>query len=105
MIRQTSMTIRAPRVVRPSALKARTQAMNQLRALLVTGPAALRGQMRPLTTNNLIATCARLSPTVAGPGAPLDPEQAVKSALRRLARRHQHLSQKIAPVGSAAAGW
>ena len=85
--------IRVLRVARRSALKARTQAMNQLRALLVTGPAELREQMRPLNTKNLIASCARLRPT-AGPGVPLDPEQAVKTALRHLARRHQHLSQE-----------
>jgi len=83
--------IRALRVVRCGAIKARTQAMNQLKALLVTAPAELREQLRPLTTTALIATCARLRPT----SELTDPEQATKTALRRLAQRHQHLYQEI----------
>ena len=83
--------IRTLRVARRSAVKARTQAMNQLKALLLTGPAGLREQLRQLSPTALINTCARLRPM-----ADLaDPEQAVKAALRRLARRHQHLSQEI----------
>jgi transposase len=83
--------IRALRVVRRSAVKARTQAVNQLRALLLTGPAELREQLRSLSPTMLITTCARLRPT-----ADLaDPEQAVKTALRRLARRHQDLTEEI----------
>jgi len=83
--------IRALRVARRSAVKARTQAMNQLRALLLTGPAELREHLRHLSATELIATCARLRPA-----ADLtDPEQAVKTALRRLARRHQHLTEEI----------
>jgi transposase len=83
--------IRTLRVARRGAVKARTQAMNQLRALLLTGPADLREQLRHLSPTALIATCARLRP-----GTDVaDPEQAVKTALRRLARRHQHLTQEI----------
>jgi len=77
--------------VRRSAVKARTQAMNQLRALLLTGPAELRGQLRALSPTVLVATCARLRPT-----ADLaDPEQDVKAALRRHARRHRHLTEEV----------
>jgi len=84
--------IRALRVARRSAVKARTQAMNQLRALLLTGPAQLREQLRHLSSTMLVATCAGLRPS-----ADLaDPEQAVKTALRRLARRHRQLSEEIA---------
>lgn len=83
--------IRALRIARRSAVKARTQAMNQPRALLLTGPAELREQLRHLSSTELVATCARLRPS-----ADLaDPEQAVKTAPRRLARRHQHLTQEI----------
>ena len=83
--------IRTLRVARRGAVKARTQAMNQLKALLLTGPAELREQLRDMRPTVLIATCARLRP-----GADLaDPEQACKTALRRLARRHQHLTQEI----------
>ena len=84
--------IRALRVARSGAVKARSQATNQLKALLVTAPAELREQLRQLGTTALIATCARLRPT----GDIGDPEQATKTALRRLARRHQHLSEEVA---------
>jgi len=84
--------IRALRVARSGAVKARSQATNQLKALLVTAPAELREQLRQLSTTALIATCARLRPT----GDIGDPEQATKTALRRLARRHQHLSEEVA---------
>jgi len=83
--------IRALRVARCGAIKARTQSTNQLKSLLVTAPAELREQLRQLSTTALIATCARLRPT----SALGDPEQATKTALRRLARRHQHLNEEI----------
>lgn len=83
--------IRALRVTRRSAVKARTQAINQLRALLLTGPAELREQLRGLTAGTLIDTCAGLRPTA----DLVDPVQATKAALRRLARRHQQLSKEI----------
>ena len=84
--------IRALRVARSSAVKARSQAVNQIKALIVTGPAELREQLRHLRTPILMATCVRLRP-----GQQLgDPEHATKTALRRLARRHQQLSEEIA---------
>lgn len=83
--------IRALRVARRSAVKARTQAMNQLKALLLTGPAELREQLRHHSPTMLIHAGARLRP---GPDL-ADPQQAVKTALRRLARRHQHLTTEI----------
>ncbi len=84
--------IRALRVARSSAVKARSQSTNQLKALLVTAPADLREQLRALSTTALIKACARLRPAkdVA------NPEHATKTALRRLARRHQFLSDEIA---------
>jgi transposase len=83
--------IRLLRVPRSSAVKARSAAINQLKALLVTAPAELREQLRTLSNTKLIATCARLRPT----GDIADPEHATKTALRRLARRHQYLSEEI----------
>jgi transposase len=83
--------IRVLRVARRGAVKARTQAMNQLKALLLTGPAELREQLRHLSSTMLIGTCARLRPAADR----TDPQQAIKTALRRLARRHQHLSEEI----------
>jgi transposase len=83
--------IRALRVARSSAVKARSQTTNQLKSLLITAPAELREQLRSLTTTALIATCARLRPT----GDVADPATAIKTALRRLARRHEYLSAEI----------
>jgi transposase len=83
--------IRAIRVARSSAVKARTQATNQLKALIVTGSPGFRQQLRHLSTPLIITHCARLRPS---PDLG-DPEQATKTALRRLARRHQQLSEEI----------
>ena len=83
--------IRALRVARCSAVKARAAATNQLKSLLVSGPAELREQLRHLSTTVLITTCANLRPT----NDLADPVQATKAALRRLARRHQNLSKEI----------
>lgn len=71
-------------------VKARTQATNHLKALLLAGPAELREQLRHLSTTTLVATCARLRPTQ----ELSDPEQATKAALRRLARRHLQLNEE-----------
>jgi transposase len=84
--------IRALRLVRRSAVKARTQAVNQLKSLLVTGSADLREQLRPLGPAALVEACARLRP-----GADLtDPAIAAKTALRRLAARIRALGAEIA---------
>lgn len=83
--------IRALRVARSSAIKARVQTTNQLKSLLVSAPAGLREHLNRSSTTTLIAKCARLRP-----GADLaDPENATKTALRRLARRHQLLTEEI----------
>ena len=50
--------LRTLKVVQRSATKARTQAVNQLRMLLVTAPDELRAQLRHLSTKDLLATCA-----------------------------------------------
>ncbi|MFB7950528.1 IS110 family transposase [Kitasatospora phosalacinea] len=83
--------VRALRVARRSAVKARTQTMNQVRALLVSAPAALREQLAQLQRTALIRTLARLRP-----GTDLStPLAATKAVLRRLARRHQALDEEI----------
>jgi transposase len=93
--------IRALRVARRGAVKARTQTINALRGLLVTAPAGLREQLRELSPAALIAACARLRPP-AGPIAQAeDPALAgVKTALRTLARRHQQLSTEITELNT-----
>lgn len=86
--------IRALRIARRSAVKARTQAMNQIRGLLVSAPAMLREQVTGLDRAALIRTLARLRP-----GADLSrPLAATRAALRRLARRHQAMDTEIAEL-------
>lgn len=84
--------IRALRVARCGAVKARTAASNALRQTVITAPGDLREQLAQFGPVQLIETCARLRPTQ----DLADPAQAVKTALRRLARRCQHLSEEIA---------
>jgi transposase len=82
--------IRSLRVARASAIKARTQAINALKALLVTAPADLREQLRGLSTVRLVHTAAELEP-----GLVTTPVAAAKLALRTLARRYQSLSDEL----------
>jgi transposase len=84
--------IRILRSARQSAVKARTQAANQLKALLVTAPEVLRHRLRELPTKELVATCARLRP---GGNDPDNVHTATRFALRSVARRHETLSEEI----------
>jgi transposase len=92
--------IRALRVARRGAVKARTQTMNQLKGLLITAPADLRETLRGHSSTTLIAACARLRPGAHGPALATltDPHTATKTSLRHLARRHQYLGQEIAEL-------
>jgi transposase len=54
--------LRSLRLARRSAVKARTQAANQLKALLVTAPDVLRARLRRLPPAELVTTAARLRP-------------------------------------------
>jgi transposase len=54
--------VRVVRVARQSAVKARTQAINALKALLVTAPTELREQLEGLTTTKLVRQAAALDP-------------------------------------------
>jgi transposase len=86
--------IRALRAARHSAVKARSQAANQLQALRVTAPEELRQLVRGLATKDLVAMAARFRPG----NAPDDVQAATKFALRSVARRHQALSVEIAEL-------
>jgi transposase len=90
--------IRSLRVARRSALKARTQATNQLLALVLTSPAELRASLRSMSLPRLVKVAARFRP-----GPLLDPAAATKLALRHLARRHAALSAEIAELDRALA--
>jgi transposase len=82
--------IRSLRVARATAMRARTQAINALKALLVTAPAELREQLRGLPATTLVRTAAALEP---GPIA--SPLAAAMLALRTLAGRHKALTAEI----------
>jgi transposase len=55
-------TIRTLRDARRSAVKARSQAANQLRALLITAPEELREALRSLSMAKLVAATTRFRP-------------------------------------------
>jgi transposase len=83
--------IRSLQVARRSAQKARSQAANQIRALLVTAPTELREQLRSSTLGQLVRTASRWRTGV----TPDTHLLVAKHALRSLARRHQDLTEEI----------
>jgi transposase len=86
--------IRTLRAARRSAMKARTQAANQLQALRVTAPEQLRNRLRGLSTKELVRVAARFRLA----GDPSDVPAATKFALRSVARRYETLSTEIAEL-------
>jgi transposase len=86
--------IRALRAARRSAMKARTQAANQLQGLRVTAPEELRHRLRGLSTKELVSVAARFRLG----DDPRDVPTATKFALRSVARRYQALSREIAEL-------
>ena len=82
--------IRMLGVVRRSAIKARTQTINQLHALVVTAPEQVKHQLGELTPKARVKVCAAFRPR------PDDTTIAyAKQALRILARRYQTLTAEI----------
>jgi transposase len=90
--------IRALRVPRRSAVKARTQAINQARQLLVTAPESVRAPLRKRSWRDLARACAKLRPADLS-----DPVGATKTALRHLGRRILTLSDEIEELNTALA--
>ena len=82
--------IRMLRVARRSAIKARTQAINQLHALVVTAPEQVKHQLRGLPTKAQVRICAGFRP-----GTSHTTTAVAKKALRFLARRYQSLTTEI----------
>ena len=91
-------SIRMLRVARRGAIKARTQAANQLRDLIVTAPGQLREQLAPLPAAQRVQVAARLRP-----GDLTGPAEGAKAAMATVARRHQALSAEIARLDTALA--
>lgn len=77
-------SIRMLTVVRDSAVRGRTQALNQLKDLLVTAPAALRERLSGLSLPAIAKHAARFRPDLT---RLVEPEQAAKLAMQRLGNR------------------
>ena len=82
--------IRMLKSTKDSAMKGRTQAINQMKALVVTAPVELRAVLSGLTASQLVARCAGWRN-----GQLETPTTAAKYALRSLARRYTQLDEEI----------
>jgi transposase len=83
--------LRTLQAARRSAIKARTQAVNQLHALVVTAPDSLRTRLRGLSRPRLVATAVAFRPRL-----PLTSTiAATQLALKSLAVRHQQLTAEV----------
>lgn len=83
--------IRVHAMTRAAAVRARTGAVNELKALIVTVDESLRAELRGLRTANQIAACATFRDR---PSAAVH-ERATRSSMRSLARRIQLLDTEI----------
>lgn len=84
-------SIRVILSTRKSAVRARTAALNGFHAQLVTAPEGLRARLETLRPAEQLAVAAGFRPVEV-----FDPANAVKQALRRLARRVGSLTAEIA---------
>lgn len=82
--------LRLFKMAKSSAIKSRTQAINQLKAVLVRTDPALRDELSGLSNPKLIHRCAELHPAAAA-----NLNAAATHTLRLLARRILHLTQEI----------
>jgi len=89
-------SIRALQVARRGAVKARTQAGNQLGNLIVTAPEAVREQLAGLAAPDRIRRAAQFRP-----GDLTSPAEATRAAMAAVARRHQALTAEIAQLDTA----
>ena len=89
-------SIRALQVARRGAVKARTQAGNQLGGLIVTAPEAMREKLAGLSTRKRVTLAARFPP-----GDLTSPAEAARAAMAAVARRHQALTAEIAQLDTA----
>ncbi|MEV4283845.1 IS110 family transposase [Actinoplanes xinjiangensis] len=83
--------IRLFKLAKKSALKARTQSINQLKAVLVNADPALRESLSGLGPKTLLRRCVALP----SDQNPHDPNTAAHYTLRVLARRIQALSEEV----------
>jgi transposase len=93
--------MRALRTTRRSALKARKQAANQMRALLITAPEQLRAEVGEPSMDKLVKRTARFRPAE----SPDDVATATKFALRSVARRYGNSRRRSPNSVSSWIGW
>lgn len=87
--------LRALKVARRGAIKARTAALNQLHGLITSAPQEVRTPLETLTTHALTQRCAKFRITAARTA---EPAQATRAALRAIARRIHDLTEEIATL-------
>src|SRR5664280_3307594 len=87
--------IRILKLTRDSAVKSRTQAINQIKGVLVTAPAELREALTGLSGTAQLDRSAALRP-----GPVTTPTAAAKQALRSLAHRAIALAAEAAALGT-----
>jgi transposase len=83
--------IRLLRLQRRSAIKARTQAINQLYGVLATAPEDLRGRLDGLGIARMVEGALRIRI----PASPSTPELSTRYVIRGLARRWRNLDNEI----------
>lgn len=89
--------IRVHAVARAAAVRARTAAVNELKAFIVTADEQLRSELRGLRTNKIVDRCSRFRDSAK---RPLD-QRCTRNAMRALARRVRHLEAEIAEHDTA----
>jgi transposase len=87
-------SIRVLQIARRSGIKARTQAGQQIRSLIVTAPAELNSALAGLTVKRQVERCARLRAAARDDGA----ATSTRRALRSLARRWQQLDDEVSEL-------
>ena len=92
--------LRVLETTRRGAITARTSAINELKALVVTAPVDLRDQLRDLNTAALVAKCHKFRLA----SAPVNEHTATKQAMRSAARRIHALTTEAAELGTTIAG-
>jgi len=82
--------VRALKIAKQTAIKARTQAVNAVKGLIVMAPDPIREQLRYLKTSALVRTCSAYRVDRAS-----DPTSAIKLSLRSMCRRYIVLDQEV----------
>jgi len=84
--------LRVHTVTRAGVVRARTAAINELKALVLTAPDDLRQELRRLTTKALVKRCASFRDSPQRPIA----QRCSRNTMRSIARRIGHLTDEIA---------